>query len=110
MNQSNNPTCRKCSGKCKQSKAFKPFGLCPTDGQQGVYLQDAANGLIDCYKCEKCGHSFTVGQSEIIIKDETSRIGGRYTGFPSIIPTENKTPDLERRMKQFEKDFLKKKP
>lgn len=60
MSNQPNPTCRKCNGKCKQSKAFKPAGLVQTDSGEGFFLSDAV-GIIDCQKCEKCGHSFTVG-------------------------------------------------
>ena len=62
MSQPTNPTCRKCSGKCKQSKAFKPAGLVQTDSGEGFFWNDAV-GIIDCQKCEKCGHSFILGSN-----------------------------------------------
>lgn len=60
MNQPTNPTCRKCNGECKKSKALKPVGLVQTDSGEGFFWSDAV-GIIDCQKCEECGHSFTVG-------------------------------------------------
>ena len=61
MSQHTNPTCRECGGNCKESKAFKPSGIFSINGYQGVSFQDAADRLIDCYKCENCGHSFAIG-------------------------------------------------
>ena len=62
MSNQPNPTCRKCSGKCKQSKAFKPAGLVQTDSGEGFFWSDAV-GIIDCQKCVSCGHSFILGSN-----------------------------------------------
>lgn len=57
-------TCKKCNNNCKQSKALlntlvfsndfgNDFGICrTTQSRVGETI------LVDCYKCEKCGHSF----------------------------------------------------
>lgn len=59
------PLCRRCGGKCLPSKAlFNP--LCGTPGFSdgilpGATLAPAADAvMIDCLKCETCGHSFTL--------------------------------------------------
>lgn len=62
MSQHTNPTCHKCSGKCKQSKAFYSAQFITDNGRDFIAADIVAdNGLKDCYKCENCGHSFTVG-------------------------------------------------
>lgn len=62
MNEKISPTCRKCNGKCKESKALKPVGLVQTDSGEGFFWSDAV-GIIDCQKCVSCGHSFILGSN-----------------------------------------------
>lgn len=56
--------CRKCGGRCKESRALvNPLCGSPefSDGDMaGATLSAAADAVIlDCFKCENCGHSFT---------------------------------------------------
>lgn len=109
MSNQPNLTCRKCGGKCKQSKAFKPAGLVQTDGGEGFFWNDAV-GIIDCQKCEKCGHSFTVGTD--VEFSEFCRLSAELNKILAIaeaakIKIEN---GFERRLRFSERnaDFIKK--
>ena len=56
--------CRKCGGRCKEARALvNPIFGSPefSDGDMaGATLSAAADAVIlDCFKCEDCGHSFT---------------------------------------------------
>lgn len=56
--------CKKCGGNCKSSKAlnntlisFNDFGN--DAGSRGTTMSRVGKSkLIDCLKCESCGHSF----------------------------------------------------
>lgn len=74
------PLCRRCGGKCYPSKAlFNP--LCGTPGfpdgiLPGATLAPAADAvMIDCLKCEACGHSFTLTPS--LPTPDDRRVSGR---------------------------------
>ena len=54
--------CRKCGGEMKPSKAIAQTftGLPDFPGKEVVTISPGGPGrLIDCRKCEKCGHSVT---------------------------------------------------
>lgn len=59
--KNNQYRCRKCGGKCKPSKGFGDAYI--TEQYQTMVLQGEGN-LIDCLKCEDCGHSFVPKNAE----------------------------------------------
>lgn len=46
-------TCKKCGGNCKPSKAF-----INTHNLQLADNKEFETKLVNCLKCESCGHSF----------------------------------------------------
>ena len=61
------PVCRKCGGHMKPSKAIAQTftGTPEWPGAEAVTMSAGGPGkLIDCLKCEKCGHSVSVGEED----------------------------------------------
>lgn len=65
--------CKKCGGGCKPSKALLNIMKSSNDfgddaGQFGATRRPSGEAeMVDCLKCEKCGHSFFPNKKELLL-------------------------------------------
>lgn len=61
------PRCRRCGGEMKPGKAIQQTYTGMPDFPDGAVVTLSAGGsgrLVDCDKCEKCGHSVATGKTD----------------------------------------------